>query len=373
MTPATEIQAEERSQDYQASIVPEVDRPKDLWKSLNMFIGSLARLPVLEYADFFSQDPLLNAGGLQGSTASALAKMVYSNNTQAVNPRAKYAPLEYLLVIILQDTLTILRSIDLALTDMDGSMLDDGILQSSIDVWRRNLNRIESELRHLETSIPEFARYVVDSISRGGTTNCERLLSQYGLYIAKVQERRRATYGSLMTAMSLVESKRGISEAESVTKLTELAFFFIPLTFASSLFSMQVKELDSNTTSVGVFFAVALTITVCSYALRLMIRSSVFLSFMGRWKNEIRASTETPSGTPIATTTALRWSWNRASPYLLPVYVMIPTTALLAALWTRSLQEGIKRAHSLLEIGDILEHGSIANAALMDSKRYQDK
>ena len=145
-----------------------------------------------------------------------------------------------------------------------------------------------------------------------------------------------------MTAMSLVESKRGISEAESVTKLAELAFFFIPLTFAASLFSMQVKELDANTTSISIFFAVALTMTVSSYVLRLVIRSSVFLSFMLRWSKKIRTSTGTPSEAPITTATVLKWLWNRISPYMLPVYVIIPTTTLLAAVWTRSLQEGIK-------------------------------
>ena len=46
--------------------------------------------------------------------------------------------------------------------------------------------------------------------------------------------------------MSLLESKRDIEEAEGVSRLTELAFFFIPTTFAASLFSMQVWELEES-------------------------------------------------------------------------------------------------------------------------------
>ncbi|KAH6658960.1 hypothetical protein BKA67DRAFT_2412 [Truncatella angustata] len=45
---------------------------------------------------------------------------------------------------------------------------------------------------------------------------------------------------TLMATMSIIESQRGIREAESVGKLTELAFFFIPITFIASLFGMNV-------------------------------------------------------------------------------------------------------------------------------------
>lgn len=332
VTPETESQHEERSQNSLIQTMPEDGRLNDMCKDHCLFIDSVGRLPASDYEGLLSpeNDHWLNPGmGRAKSTACTLEELVQSHRTQAADPSVKSAPLEYLLMIILQDTLMILRSIDLALNDMDGSMLDDELLQSGIDSWRRILNRFETELRHMETSIPEFVRYVGDSEAVKGIRTCGELLGQCTVQIAKAQERRRITYGSLMTAMSLVESKRSISEAESVTKLTELAFFFIPLTFAASLFSMQVKELDANTTSVGVFLGVALTITVCSYALRLAIRSSAFLSFWRRWKKEIRTTTESPS---IRTTTVLKWIWTRLSSRMYVVYVMILTTALLAGL-----------------------------------------
>ncbi|KAL9024517.1 MAG: hypothetical protein Q9196_006459 [Gyalolechia fulgens] len=340
--PERESRLEERSPSSLIRTMPEDNRPKDKYQDHYLFVPSVTRLPVLDYQDLLCPGKhhwLKSNMGPEKSTAYALVKMIQSHRSQAVKPCAKFALLENLLVIIIQDTLTILRSINLALTDMDGSMLDDELLQSGIDSWRRMLNRFETELRRLETSLSEFARYNVDSERVRGTAE---LLGQCTLQIAKAQERRRTTYQSLMTAMSLVESKRGISEAESVTKLTELAFFFIPLTFAASLFSMQVKELDADTTSVGVFFGVALTITVCSYALRLAIRSSAFVSFLRRWKDEIRTSTDSSSGAPIATTMVFKWIWSRFSWCIYPVFVTIPTAALLAGLWTGSLQKGIK-------------------------------
>lgn len=348
--PGTEPRVQERPQNSLIQTVLEVDQPNQTYKDHYLFTSSLTRLPVLIYEDLLSTetDHRLNSGmGPEKSTACALEELVQSHRAQAIDSCATLAPLEYLLTIILHDTLTILRSIDLALTDMHASMLDDELLQLRIDFWRLVLNRFETELRHMETSVSEFARYIVGLEVAKGTRTCEKLLGQCVLQIAKVQERRRITYGSLMTAMSLVESKRGISEAESVTKLTELAFFFIPLTFAASLFSMQVKELDARTTSVGLFLGVALTITGCSYALRLIIRSSAFLSFWRRKKNEIRESTSSSSASPIATTTVLRWIWNGLisytySSYIYPMFAIIPTAALLAGLWMRSLQEGIK-------------------------------
>ncbi|KAL8943781.1 MAG: hypothetical protein Q9211_000864 [Gyalolechia sp. 1 TL-2023] len=345
--PETESQAEERSPSSLLRTVPEDNRPKDDYEEYHdLFIPSMTRLPAVDYQDLLSRakkrKPMCHAQ----HTAYAQIEMMCTHKSQAGNPGAKIVPLQYLLRIILQDTLTILRSINLALTDIDGSMLDDERLQSGIDSWRRILHRFETELRHLETSIPEFARYVVNAEGASGTGICGELLGQCTLQITKAQERRTTTYKSLMTAMSLVESKRGISEAESVTKLTELAFFFIPLTFAASLFSMQVKELDADTTSVGVFFGVALTITACSYVLRLAIRSSAFVSFLRRWKDDIRISTDSSSGAPIATTMVLKWMRRRLSWCLYPASVMIPTAALLAGLWTRSLQDGIKAGES---------------------------
>lgn len=50
-----------------------------------------------------------------------------------------------------------------------------------------------------------------------------------------------STSAALMGLMNIVESSKAIKEAEEVTKLTQLAFFFIPLTFAAGVFGMNSK------------------------------------------------------------------------------------------------------------------------------------
>ena len=63
------------------------------------------------------------------------------------------------------------------------------------------------------------------------------LLSSVDTTIQRIQR----VSGSLQSTLALLESKRGIAEAESVTKLTELAFLFIPISFTASFFSMPVN------------------------------------------------------------------------------------------------------------------------------------
>lgn len=311
-----------------------------------MFESYTARLPTLHYED------MLHTGNKHRNTHEKVFTRSTFQEIRVANQRAGCAPLKYLFKVIIHDTLTILRSIDTVLTQMDLDMLDDELLQSNIDDWLRILNRIRTELRDMRTTLPEFAAFIkiprktleANPGPETGIKTCGDSLRQCTSRMTKVSSRADHSQRSLMTAMSLVESKRGISEAESVTKLTELAFFFIPLTFAASLFSMQVKELDAATTSVALFVAVAFSITLCSYTLRLVIRSSWLLRVLRRWKKDIRATTESPSGAPIPTSAVLKWIWSRFAPYTHIGCILVANAALMAGLWTRSLQEGIKVA-----------------------------
>lgn len=45
----------------------------------------------------------------------------------------------------------------------------------------------------------------------------------------------------LVSQKQIAESEKQLQESESITKLTELAFFFVPLAFSATLFGMQVR------------------------------------------------------------------------------------------------------------------------------------
>ena len=80
---------------------------------------------------------------------------------------------------------------------------------------------------------------------------------------------RRATeaVAVLMSSMSIAESQKAIEQAELVGKLTFVAFFFIPLSFTTGFFGMNVAELAGG--QLGVRWWVAMSLFSLALALAL--------------------------------------------------------------------------------------------------------
>jgi hypothetical protein len=70
----------------------------------------------------------------------------------------------------------------------------------------------------------------------------------------------------LMSSISISESKRAIAQAQRVGKLTFLAFFFIPLSFTTSFFGMNVKELEGGSLGLKWWVALSLLMTAATVA-----------------------------------------------------------------------------------------------------------
>lgn len=68
-----------------------------------------------------------------------------------------------------------------------------------------------------------------------------------------------------VSLFALKESKQSIRLADSVRRLSILAFIFLPLSFSSSLFGMNVRELSN--TPLRAFVATAVTMTIVSILL----------------------------------------------------------------------------------------------------------
>jgi Mg2+ and Co2+ transporter CorA len=72
---------------------------------------------------------------------------------------------------------------------------------------------------------------------------------------------------SLVTAMiSIEESQKAVQQNENLTRVTYLACVFIPLSFLSSLFSMQ-GDLDQLKKTFWIYFVIAVPLTVVSLLL----------------------------------------------------------------------------------------------------------
>jgi len=247
------------------------------------FQGLAPRLPLPIYncitrLDYQSQ--LSNEMATATSTRTTLTQALRSDTEHHAARRLK--PMTVLFMIVQNDTMHIPNLMDSTLTEIGNNISEDSLVQRNVDRWRRLLNRYEADLRHMEGSLHAFAEslrsianaYLTSTVAEIEHSTVRKLLAQLDQRILSVRRRTESADKWLLTTMSLVESKRSIAEAENITKLTEMAFFFIPLTFAATVFSMQVKELNASVTPISTFVILAASITIGSYALRLAMHNA---------------------------------------------------------------------------------------------------
>jgi hypothetical protein len=80
-----------------------------------------------------------------------------------------------------------------------------------------------------------------------------------------LSKRCEAGMAVVMNNANLAESKRAIAQAGRVSKLTLLAFFYVPLSFTSSFFGMNFSQFGtSSTLGIWLWFAVSAPILVLS-------------------------------------------------------------------------------------------------------------
>jgi hypothetical protein len=118
---------------------------------------------------------------------------------------------------------------------------------------------------------------------------------------------------SMMSTTNLLDSRRSIQEAKTVTRLTELAFVFIPLTFSATLFGMQIEQFNDRA-PLSTFILIALTVTIMSYAFRLIIRSQTLSVYQDMALQRIVRFAKDKKkpikpGQPVPTNIFLRWAF----------------------------------------------------------------
>jgi len=117
------------------------------------------------------------------------------------------------------------------------------------------------------------------------------LSSQMQQLVVSTTKRLKTLNWSLSNIMGILESRRGIAEAESVTRLTEFAFFFIPITLTAGALSMQAIELK-NSVPLWAFFTISFSLIMTIYATRLLIGSLVMVTFMRNCWHQVYERTE---------------------------------------------------------------------------------
>lgn len=208
-------------------------------------------------------------------------------------------PCVALLNIVSLDTQGLFRLITAALDDVKASSMNDYLLQERLLHWQTLINKIVIELTLKISSIEGL----VNNYFQGTPTpaQVQDILVKLHHRTDKLVKKTKKCHMSLRADVAILDSKRQIAEAESVSRLTEFGFIFIPLSFAASALSMQINELE-NRIPLSTFVIVCVVLAAIAYSTRLLVRNSFVKSIRRTsfrkgssvrrhfaWKRETRA------------------------------------------------------------------------------------
>lgn len=124
-------------------------------------------------------------------------------------------------------------------------------LRSLIGQWRSHLYRLSEQLEAMKMMLPAMRDHLagyrnekIELFHEPKISSVDHLSAKLAMLESNRQallSRCDSTFSALMATMSILESQKAIAQAEEVTKLTQLAFVFIPLTFVAGIFGMNLE------------------------------------------------------------------------------------------------------------------------------------
>ena len=136
------------------------------------------------------------------------------------------------------------------------------VLYQYIQKTQRVLNSIKN------AQIPKWRKDRSETGTRKATHAVQDLEQDFTHLLKRgtsLHQRTTDAIGVLMSSMSISESHKAIEQAERVGRLTFLAFFFVPLSFTTSLFGMNIKEWEKGL-PLKAWFALSLPVTILAIA-----------------------------------------------------------------------------------------------------------
>jgi hypothetical protein len=141
----------------------------------------------------------------------------------------------------------VLSRMSVTLDGIDRAVGDSTLISTSLPAWRKLLSSWRYLLVDYHSKIVETSRVLLLASAGEGCCQIDLLTDLKSGYAMLDHDRKRLgerverTSQALMSTMSIIESKNAIVQTESIGKLTELAFVFVPLSFATSFFGMDIK------------------------------------------------------------------------------------------------------------------------------------
>ena len=275
-----------------------------------------------------------------------------------------YDPFQALFRTIHDDSNSLVDIIRTSMQHIREGTLDEEFMQKRVRFWRSLLHRLGFHLGVLEQSLRELEQFIFESEAHAAQveTLSQTLSKDTQRTLRGCMDLIDRSSHSLLAEMQIADSRRGIAEAESVSKLTELAFVFIPLSFVASLFSMQVHELDGGV-PLYQFVLVATGLVIGAYTVRLSIRSSNLIEYRDTLMRQIHEDSGLQPNEKLPTHKFIAWvggnvgsimlqnSRNTAAvvaPLVLVLSVVAGLLSPIVLLWQRSINTGFSIAITVL-------------------------
>lgn len=285
------------------AIVPQTNKNPVARSKVVPFLQAYSRAPM---GDVFDGNPLdeqtirMLGSTLASANSTFTDLKLWLAGTHRVQPNnADMTLLTGLLWIIHRDVIGFLYFVNTVLEEIGLNATDDYIIQKRLTHWRNLISRFQTELPAIRLSIKNLFEFLSQF----------QALDQARDFISATLERideviiqNEKSYAALRADMALLESKRAIDQAESVGKLTELGFVFIPISCIAALFSMQIKPLSEPAPLYSFVVATVLVIGLI-FGIRLAIRSSALIEYKRETSRRIRLYTKLSPGAPIPTRT----------------------------------------------------------------------
>lgn len=324
-------------------------------------------LPVYESVQTrFSRNELDEGGFTQDTVASYLQSLERPASTLdqfddalwwSKRKNVAHDPFRGLFNIIHDNSQSLMDIIDTSLQQIKEGMLDEGLVQERVSFWKGLLHRLDHSLKGLEQEVDTFSNFWTRPRSRSRTL-ADAVGDRLTNSLRYVEDITRL----LHEEMQVVHNQRNIAETESVSKLTELAFIFIPLSFAASLFSMQVNELAGGVPLYS-FAIVAIGFVSMAYVVRLAMRNAALRDYRDDIFLHIREDHRLQGSEPIPTRTFLTWVGGRMVKLVTLDHritrnaVRVPMFSLtlgallsipIIVLWRRNIDKGFSTAVTVL-------------------------
>ncbi|KAK0638650.1 hypothetical protein B0T16DRAFT_462411 [Cercophora newfieldiana] len=236
---------------------------------------------------------------------------------------AMKSPIEAIFRVIFFDTMTLSDVFDNSLQEIRLASLEDTELEASIGIWRQMLIQAQLRLPTLQNTIHDLTGYGLPRSRRSDLSpDFRMLLARVRRRIAAVTTRAREIDVAFRAELSVLESRKQLLESSSVTRLTELAFFFVPLSFVASTFSMQVREFE-NSPPLSMFFLVAFCMVFLAYVLRFFLASRAFGKIGRETERGARYYGQIQDSQPVPTSTYMLFMFWNAVFYFSSVYGVV--------------------------------------------------